>query len=269
MRKRTSKMLLVAMAITIVALMGASHIMAEDCDPPDSCTVGGWTITLAKIEELSSGSGYIWTYNFTKLSGAKDVSHVDFSFPVCCPDPLLAIYSPKLDSSDISWDSSDPSSGFGNYIKEIFVRKFNTGTQKSNFTLSFETNSQSTAPVTVGFKSGTGFFSDAIAGPGCAIGLPQMAVGVEQIITNEDGELIKIIENPYTQCIENVQKWNSETGSYEDLKNKVALKFALKASNNEAALEFLGVPGQACSRAIVKSEGDQTWYYISGTWVWY
>jgi hypothetical protein len=250
--------------------MGASHIMAEDCDPPDSCTIGGWTIEVKSIVE-GSYAPYKWTYSFTKLSNAKDVSHVDFSFPFCCPDALEIGY-PKVNDSNISWDISDPSSGFGNYIKEIFVRKFNTNTQKSDFELSFETNSQSTARVTVGLKIGSGFFSDAIAGPGCAIGLPQMAVSVEQIITNEDGELIKIIENPYTQCIENVQKWdptaNNGAGDYVNL-TPAKLKDTLQATGNGKALEFLGVPGQACSRAIVKSEGPDTWYYISGTWVWY
>ena len=274
MPKRTSKILLLILTVAIVALFGVGEIMAQAaCDPPTNCiNNAGWKVELVGGAPVLVDSGtykglWEWTYMVvnTLTGDSKGLNHINFTIPVCCPDEVVLTQG---DNATLAWypaPEGDPTTNFGKYLYEVNVAKF-TPQNSTNYTWSFYSNSGKIAGITAALKIGKTFSSCFIAGPGCP-GLAQMAVGTEQFVTTEDGHKFKIIEDPYTQCILKVFELLAD-GTQRELTKGEARDSLQTTDENPEPLVFLGVPGQGCPRAIVKAEGESTWYFISGRYVW-
>jgi hypothetical protein len=93
----------------------------------------------------------------------------------------------------------DPTTDFGRWLKEIFVIKWSFNNPEDT-TWCFITNTGNIASGTAGMKAGKHFEACETAVPGCA-GFAEAAVTTERIMTLEDGQQFRVVEDPYTQCL--------------------------------------------------------------------
>ena len=268
MLKLTSRQFLWIMIMGIFVLFPRLQgVQAEDEVPLTCTTDGGWTISL---ENVSAGDDYfVWTYRVLNLDGnTKGLNHINFN--IRAEQGISVWESDDLNSATVQLypiGAGDPTTYFGKGILQYFVAKFTP--QQTSGLWSFASNSGNMETATGGLKINKSLEICKIAVPGDAR-FAAMAVSGEQLITTEDNKNFKILEDPYTQCILKVEQWNPTTNEWETLtKHSIGDLSILDNNGLDAPLEFLGVPGQGCPRAIVKREGEHTWYWFSGEWVWW
>ena len=284
MRKmRSKKLMLIMIAGFFVLFAGINTAQAQSDDVPTSCINDmGWTTILLEVSPGDSADCgydpcYIWTYNVQNpKSNTKGLNHINFNISAHpsydAPATLIGEYDNSASVAIYYEGAGDPTTNFGKGILQDYVVKFTP--QSTNGTWSFISNTDNMATATVGLKINNNLGI-------CEIGVPYaaefaaMAVSSEQIITTTETDAdgnnknFKILEDPNTQCILKAQYRYGDNGNWIDM-TKSDLQSTLNIDDGEHTkpIEYLGVPGQGCPRAIIKREGNLTWYFISGRYVW-
>lgn len=257
--------MIVGIFMLFLSLQG---VQAQDEVPLTCTTSGGWTVSL---ENVSANAGdFIWTYSVRNPNGnTKGLNHINFNI--------------KADLGISVWDSYDenaagvavyeaglgnPSIYFGKGILQYFVATFTP--QQTASLWSFASNSGAMETATAGLKVNNNLELCKIAVPG-DMRFAAMAVSSQQIITTEDNKNFRVLDDPYDQCILKVEQWNETTNEWEPLtKHAIGdLSILEGAGDTPESLQFLGTPNQGCPRAIIKRKGENTWYWVSGEWVWW
>ncbi len=276
MRKMRSKnLMLIMIAGFFVLFTGINTAQAQSDDVPTSCINDmGWTTILLEVtpgDSVDCGYDpcYIWTYNVqSPNSNTKGLNHINFNISAHpsydAPATLIGEYDNSATVAIYYEGAGDPTTNFGKGILQDYVVKFTP--QSTNGTWSFISNTDNMATATVGLKINNNLGI-------CEIGVPYaaefaaMAVSSEQVITTTDNKKFKILEDPYTQCILKAQYWDGD--SWEDMtKSDIQTTLKIDEGGYSEYAEYFGVPGQGCPRAIIKREGEHTWYFISGRYIW-
>jgi hypothetical protein len=275
---KLKQILLLLVAGFFVFFIGTNTVKAADDEVPTSCINDlGWTTTLQGIslascidDENKTFDCYIWTYKVQNPSNnTKGLNHINFNISSdphweSPPATWIAQYDSSATVTTYPAGLGEPANDFGKGILQDYVVKFTP--QSSDGTWSFVSNANQKRKGTVGLKINNSLGL-------CEIGVPYeaeyaaMAVSSEQIITTTDNKKFKILEDPYTQCILKAQYWDGD--SWVDMtKSEIYDSLELKEGGISEPIEYVGVPGQGCPRAIIKREGPETYFFISGRWVW-
>ncbi len=275
MKKLQCGQILLIMFVGIFILFtGTNMAQAADEEVPILChTDNGWIIKLLSVEPIDDciigdQPCYEWAYQVQSPKGdTKGLNHINFNIPVTSPNDILVGEGGYEPASVFVYDPGvgDPTIYFGRGILQYYVVKFTPQSTEGVWTFISNTGKKGTA--TGGLKINNNLEI-------CEIGVPDdpnyaaMAVSTEQTITTTDNnKQFKITEDPYTQCI--LKAYKIVDGVQTPLE-KIAIEELIldEGEFDPAAIEFVGVPGQGCPRAIIKREGDHTWYFISGRYVW-
>lgn len=281
----SKKLIMLMIAGLFVLLTGASLAQAADEEVRTQCTSAeGWTTTLLEgfpqlLDncDIDTELCYLWTYNVqSPKSDTKGLNHINFNIstrPYYSTDiaTLVAQYDNSATLAEYFGGTGEPTTDYGKGILQYYVAKFTP--QSSDGTWSFLSNTNGMGTGTVGLKINNELSLCEIAVPDKANepdpGEPTVSViSSEQIIHTTDNKKFRILEDDVTQCIIKAQYWDGET--WIDM-TKSDIETSIKITEEDgttAPSEYFGVPGQGCPRAIVKRQGNNTWYFISGRYVW-
>jgi len=299
MLKKTLQAFMLTMLIAFMTLFTAAHVMAQEgCTVPLSCTTeNGWTVELMEGYPNQIGADlYDWKYSVKNENlNTKGLNHINFSLPVCCPDPIPILYS---EPAVHQWPPGipDDTTGFGKGILEIFVLKWSLNDPQDN-DWHFHTNTEKISKGTVGLKVGKKLEVCEIAVPGCADPAPELAqaaVTTMSFVTTNDGRDFMIDEDPYTQCInwvyEKVPCMSGVACRPNDLDNckydvpvedcadgwywfpldKVPSSEVLTATSAGGGEPVTDVATQTpCGRAIVKAGDNTFWFFLMFGWAFF
>jgi len=278
---RSKSLILLIIAGFFVLFAGTNAALAADDEVQTECTNDlGWTVELlggsAELLDncdINTELCYLWTYQVqSPKSDTKGLNHINFNIsahPYYSSNiaTLVEEYNGSATVGKYFDGAGEPTTDFGKGILQDYVVKFTP--QSIGGIWSFISNTDNMATGTVGLKINNNLGL-------CEIGVPYktnepefaaMAVSSEQIITTADNKKFRILEDPYTQCILKAQYWDGD--SWEDMtKSDIQTTLKIDEGGYSEYAEYFGVPGQGCPRAIIKREGEHTWYFISGRWVW-
>lgn len=280
--------------VALVALCPITGAVAqEECEAPLSCTTeNGWTITLMDGYPLEvSPDTYEWKYSAQNQSGnTKGLNHINFSMPACCPDPIPILYSEPAVHIFLPPGTPDDTTGFGKGIQQIFVLKWSLNDPKDTDWF-FHTNTAEITKGTAGLKVGNKFELCEIAVPGCPEPPPefaQSAVNTMTYVTTVDGRLFKQMLDPVTQCptwiweiipCENDEACRDEVCKpcegkdvYEwPLVREESWKVLSAQHDNydPSGVTSIANPGSGCGGAIIKSDGEHSWFFCFLGWCWF
>lgn len=281
-RKRAKNF--VGILAAVIFVLGGGINLAQADEIPTSCiTPGGWTISLLDVSDPGACTidgqvvepCYTWLYQVVNQEGTtKGLNHINFNIPVTQPEATLVGPSDDEYAAVVAVyeaGAGDPTIYFGRGILQYYVAKF---TPQSTYGLwSFTSNSARMAVGTGGLKVNNNLELCELGVPGDA-NYAAMAVSTAQNITTADNKNFRIIEDPYTQCILKAYELDAAGNIVREL-SKGDVGDYLKAEGTDPNgneykedLVFFGVPGQGCPRAVVKADGPNTWYFISGRYVW-
>jgi hypothetical protein len=268
--RRLKDLILMMIASFFVLFSGASLVQAADEEVPTACTTkAGWEIILDGDPVFDEGNGYIWSYIVLDPNGntPTKLNHINFNIPALdatVEDPYGIITVREASGTLATYlpGAGDPTTYFGKGILQYYVAKFTP----QQGVWSFASNSGKMETGTVALKINNSLELCKIAVPSNP-SFAAMAVSSEQEITTTDNKKFKIVEDPYTQCILKAQYWDGD--SWEDMtKSDIQTTLKIDEGGYSEYAEYFGVPGQGCPRAIIKREGEHTWYFISGRYVW-
>ena len=295
MIKKISKTFLFMGMVALVALYSSTGAVAQDeCEVPLSCTTqSGWTITLMDGYPMEiSPDIYELKYSVKNQKGdTKGLNHINFSIPVCCPDPISILYSEPAVHIYLPPGTPDDTTGFGKGIQQIFVLKWSLNDPQDTDWF-FHTNTKELTKGSVGLKVGNKFELCEIAVPGCPEPPPefaQSAVNTMTYVTTVDGRLFKQMLDPATQCpteiweillcgANNTVERDGEIREctageiYEWLLEKRPSSEILTAQHDDydpAGVTSIAYPGGGCGGAMLKSDGEHSWFLCFLGWCWY
>lgn len=257
---------------------------AETCEVPTDCdTDSGWHIQLLEVTQQSTEycneilgieECYRWRYQVYNQDGTTvGLTQLLFTIPTLCGvQPLFA--GDEANPSLYPPGDGDPTSGFGKDIESISVARFEPNSSGGFFSFYSPEKTMTEATVAVAVKKGDG--SCLIGGPshyGTETNEEPFTVSSEQIITTSDGERFWIVEDIDTQCIKEAYEVNEDGTkgrllTQELIEINLYSKAGLEPGADGNPLEYVGLTNQKCNRSIAKSKGPNTWYFISGRWMW-
>lgn len=276
-KKILNHFLVMVIAVFFVFYGGRSMAQNGDDEVPATCTTpGGWTISLLDVYEPGScmidGQAvdpcYTWLYQVLGLDGTtKGLNHINFNIPVTMPATLVGQSADEYQATVAVYEAGagDPTINFGKGILQDYVVKFTP--QSTDGIWSFNSNSSRMAAGTGGLKVNNSLEICELAVPGDA-NYSLMAVSTAQYITTADHKNFRIVEDPYSQCILKAFEILEDGTERELTKGEVGESLKAVGEDYTEDLIYFGVPGQGCSRAVVKADGPNTWYFISGRWIW-
>ena len=295
MMKNTLKPFLYLGMATLLVLCPITGVLAQDeCEVPLSCTTeGGWTVTLMDGYPMEiSPDLFEWKYSVANRSGnTKGLNHINFSLPVCCPDPITIVHSEPAVHIFLPPGTPDDTTGFGKGIQQIFVLKWSLNDPQDTDWF-FQTNNKEITKGTAGLKVGNKLELCEIAVPGCSEPLPefaQSAVNTMTYVTTVDGRLFKQMLDPFTQCPnwiweiiscdendqacrDGVCKLCEGKDVYEwPLVREESWKVLSAQHDNydPSGVTSIANPGSGCGGAIIKSDGEHSWFFCFLGWCWY
>ena len=287
MMKKISKIFLFMGMVALVTLCPITGAVAQDeCEVPLSCTTeGGWTITLMEEPtEVSPDTDiYEWRYSLQNRSGnTKGLNHINLSMPACCPDPLDISFSEPAHHQFLPPGTPDDTTGFGKGIQQIFVTKW-TLNDPQDTDWFFHINSKDITKGTAGLKVGKKLELCEIAVPACPEPPPefaQSAVNVMTYVSTVDGRLFRQMLDPATQCPtmvwEVIPCVNGEEGICERPLQDLDIDQVLSAkhppvpeSEEDSEVISIANPGSGCGGAIVKTKGENSWFFCFLRRCWY
>lgn len=279
LKMKSKTFLLVMLAAFVVLFAGTNKVQAQGEEVPTSCTTDlDWTIEMLDEPQLIDSCTinnqqvtpcYEWAYQVQSENfNTKGLNHINFNIPVKSSDATLIGQSDGAYAATVAvYDPGvgDPTTSFGKGILQYYVVKFTP--QSTDGIWSFYSNTGKTGTATGGLKINNNLAICELGVPDSP-GYPIMAVATSQNITTADNKNFRIIEDPYTQCI--LKAYEILPDGTERMLTKAAVEETLKAVGEdwEENLIYFGVPGQGCPRSIVKADGPNTWYLISGRWMW-
>lgn len=265
-------------------------VWAESCavDDPKCCEaldigkydwqfrlIGPTLVDPADYEDQCRNLGdecYQYKYNLTPSDLSAPLSQVLFTIPSKYEEVLIngayQYYQAGI---------GDQTTGFGTYVQEIRVAEI----PPTSGEYIFYSNVGSISPITGALKSGKDFGSCKIAGPDPYGYDPNevFTVSSERTIKTSDNKKFHLLEDDTTECIVygSYEQYLPGDPEYDPLLSeeqnrrlliRESLDEVLQSNLGNTPIEFVGDTNQRCKRAIAKSRGEQTWYFISGRWLW-